>query len=297
MSDASSRGARVLRFGAGRPTAMLSIVIPCHNEAENVGQVAVDLLPVAALLASTRPVEIVFVNDGSTDHTQSVFESLCAYDLPRNVQGRVVAHRRNLGLGAALRTGFGAATGSIIVTTDCDATYRFQEIPALLSRLTDDMDVVTASPYHPDGGVADVPQYRLILSRGSSWIYRRLVGRHVHTYTALFRAYRRSVLEQVPFSSNGFLAGTEILVNAMRAGYGVAEYPTVLHARVRGVSKARLARTIMAHLTFQFRILWASLSRRARWVTEQPARARPALRPAGAAAAAGGGMRARGQRS
>jgi dolichol-phosphate mannosyltransferase len=266
---------------------MLSIVIPCYNEADNAPTVASDLFPIAATLAERTPVEIIFVNDGSSDDTQSAFEALCQRVKHPKVQARVIAHDRNRGLGAALRTGFGAAKGDVIVSTDSDATYRFTEIPALLDRLTDDVDVVTASPYHPEGGVANVPQYRLVLSKGSSFLYRRLIGKHVHTYTALFRAYRRRVLETTPFSSDGFLAGTEILVNAMLAGYKVAEYPTVLHSRVIGTSKAKLARTIRAHLIFQGRILAAQVGlRRERWVAERPDIAVPALTPAPAAAAA-----------
>jgi dolichol-phosphate mannosyltransferase len=261
---------------------LISIVVPCYNEAANGPRVAAGLMPVAKSLTSRGPVEIVFVNDGSADDTDAVFGELCAHHRSETLACRVVSHDVNRGLGAAIRTGFAAARGQYIVTTDCDATYRFEEIPALLARLAESIDVVTASPYHPNGGVAHVPAYRLVLSRGTSWIYRRLVSREIHTYTALFRAYRRHVLEQVPFSSTGFLAGTEILVNAIRAGYRVAEYPTVLHARVGGVSKARLARTIAAHLTFQSRILWASLTRRRRWIAERPDLARPALRPAGA---------------
>jgi len=59
----------------------------------------------------------------------------------------------------------------------------------------------------------------------------------------------------VTFESNGFLAGTELLVKAMLAGYRVVEFPAVLYARVFGVSKAKLARTILAHLKFQMRVL------------------------------------------
>jgi dolichol-phosphate mannosyltransferase len=71
----------------------------------------------------------------------------------------------------------------------------------------------------------------------------------------LLRAYRRRVVDNVPFESDGFLAGTEILVNGILMGYRAAEYPTVLHSRAFGVSKAKIARTIRAHLGFQARVL------------------------------------------
>jgi len=103
--------------------------------------------------------------------------------------------------------------------------------------------------------VAGVPAYRLVFSRGCSAIYRLLVDWRVYTYTCLLRAYRRKVIERVPFESNGFLAGTEVLVNGMLMGYRVAEYPAVLYRRVYGVSKAKLMCTVLAHLRFQFRVL------------------------------------------
>jgi dolichol-phosphate mannosyltransferase len=158
-------------------------------------------------------------------------------------------------LGAALRTGLTASRGQLVVTTDSDGTYRFTGIPEMMSYLTPDVDIVTASPYHPKGGVAGVPKYRLVLSQGASMMYRVLVDYRVYTYTALFRAYRRQVIDQIQFQSDGFLGGTELMVKAMLTGYRVTEYPAVLHRRVFGTSKAKLARTIKAHLRFQGRIL------------------------------------------
>jgi dolichol-phosphate mannosyltransferase len=257
---------------------MLSIVVPCYNEADNAPTVERDLLPVARSLATDGPVEIVFVDDGSTDDTLATFEALCARNAGPDLLLRVVPHDRNRGLGAALRTGLRAAHGDVLITTDCDATYRFHEIPPLLARLTPDVDIVTASPYHPDGSVENVPQHRLVLSKGSSALYRVLVDWRVHCYTALFRAYRRRVLQTARLSSDGFLAGTEILVNAMLAGHRVVEHPTTLHARVMGTSKAKLLRTIKAHLRFQARLLGVRLKlSSSTWVAERPSLATPVI--------------------
>jgi dolichol-phosphate mannosyltransferase len=233
----------------------LSIVVPCCNEIENVPKLEQELLPVAVELSKSRSTEIVFIDDGSSDGTWEALLGRFGNGQESPVAFKFEKHPSNRGLGAALRTGFGAASGKVIVTTDSDGTYRFCEIPALLSLLTPDVDIVTASPYHPRGGVAGVPAYRLVLSRGSSTIYRLLADRRVYTYTSLFRAYRRRVIETVPFASDGFLAGTEILVNGMLMGYRTAEYPAVLHARVGGTSKAKLVRTILAHLSFQWWVL------------------------------------------
>jgi dolichol-phosphate mannosyltransferase len=236
----------------------LSIIIPCYNEADNVPKLRDEFFPVVAELAKTRSVEMIFVDDGSKDNT---FEALNAAFGSRDDVAhlraaiRIERHAVNKGLGAAVRTGFAASRGEVVITADSDGTYRFETIPALLEALTPDLDIVTGSPYHPKGHVQNVPEYRLVLSKGSSLIYRLLVDWHMHTYTALFRAYRRSVIERVSFENNGFLSGAELLVKAILLGYKVGEFPTTLYSRVFGTSKAKIARTIRAHLGFQWRIL------------------------------------------
>jgi dolichol-phosphate mannosyltransferase len=233
----------------------LSIIIPCFNEVDNITKLQKEFLPVALELAKTRSVEIIFVDDGSKDGTLYALKEMLGTMGELPVEIHFERHETNRGLGAALRTGLAASCGQVVVTTDSDGTYKFSEIPRLLSYLTPDVDIVTASPYHPEGDVAGVPVYRLILSQGSSAIYRVLVDWRVHTYTCLFRAYRRQVVEKVTFESDGYLAGTELMVKAMLMGYQVAEYPAVLHRRMFGISKAKLIRTILAHLGFQRSIL------------------------------------------
>jgi len=231
----------------------LSIVIPCYNEVENVAKIKNELLPIVTEMARTQSLELIFVDDGSSDGTlealKTTFEPLDGISL------KFERHMTNRGLGAALRTGFAACAGLEVVTTDSDGTYQFSCIPELLSRLKEGADIVTASPYHPDGNVVGVPGYRLVLSRGSSLIYRILVDWRIHTYTCLFRAYRHEVIEEFNFQSDGFLGGTELLVKAMLHGRRVIEYPAVLYRRVYGSSKARILRTILAHLQFQGRVL------------------------------------------
>jgi dolichol-phosphate mannosyltransferase len=110
-----------------------------------------------------------------------------------------------------------------------------------------------------------VPGYRLILSKGSSMIYRILVDRHIHTYTCLFRAYKREVVDKIKFESDGFLAGTELMVKAMLKGYRVKEYPAALYRRAFGTSKAKIMRTINAHLKFQGEVLLVRMKLKPMW--------------------------------
>ncbi|MCC6177934.1 MAG: glycosyltransferase family 2 protein [Chloroflexi bacterium] len=240
----------------------VSIVIPCRDEAENVPLLKRELHPVVAELRRTLEVEIVLVDDGSTDGTGDLLESAFLDD----TQVRVVRHERGMGPGAAIRTGFAHSTGAIAVTTDCDASYPFALIPNLIGLMSHGVDIVTASCYHPLGGVENVPAYRIFLSRAASHIYQTLLDRRIHTYTCLFRAYRREVIECVEFQADGFLGVTELLANAILAGFTVRELPCVLRARRYGASKARVARIIASHLMFQWGLLSDGRLRRGRSV-------------------------------
>ncbi len=235
----------------------ITLIIPAYNESEGVAQTAAALRPVLERMRSTNQVEVVFVNDGSRDET----EPLLRQEFSDDPEIRIVPHEVNRGLGAALRTGFQHASGDVIVTTDFDGTYDFSSIPQLLAPLASEgADIVTASPYHPQGKVEGVPRYRLLFSFGASLLYRILVNWHIHTWTSLFRAYRRSVTDAIQFESNDFLAGTELLVKAVLAGFRVAEYPTTLKVRTFGQSSIRIARVTLLHLRFQARLLWATIT-------------------------------------
>jgi len=242
-----------------QPLETLSIVIPCFNEEEALPQLE-QRLPEVLDKLKTRyaSVEVLLVDDGSTDRTLSLLRERFGHD----ARFRILVHGQNQGLGAALKTGFAASRSEVIVTTDADGTYEFGEILGLTALLTSDVDVVTASPYHPEGGVDGVPAYRLILSQGASLIYRLMLDLHLHTYTAMFRAYRRRVLDEVSFQSPGYLAMAELLSNALLHGFRVLEFPTVLHVRKYGQSKAKVARILRDHLLFQAGLLPRALARR-----------------------------------
>ncbi|MBI4349623.1 MAG: glycosyltransferase [Elusimicrobia bacterium] len=228
----------------------LSIVVPMFNERAGISRFRKQLTYALELLADQKglgreDIEVIVVDDGSRDGTAELLSEMSRED------GFVVrTHLENRGLGAALRTGVNAATGDVIVTADADCTYPLSEIPKLLELLDGSTSIVTASPYHPLGGVDGIPLWRLMLSRSLSLLYSALLWRRIHTWTAVFRAYRRVALEAVPCWSTGFVAVTEMLVLPMLAGHRVREHPTVLHRRMFGVSKMRTVRVIGEHLRF-----------------------------------------------
>jgi dolichol-phosphate mannosyltransferase len=232
--------------------ADLSIVIPCYNESDSLEELAVQLDPVLTGLRQARTVELLFIDDGSTDDTYARLQAIFG---PRPGV-TIVQHGRNRGLAAALRTGTAHTTGRLIVFMDSDCTYPPSTIPGLLGCMTPDVDIVTSSAYHPGGGVDGVPAYRLLFSRGASALYRLLVDPRIHTWTAMYRAYRREVLEAVETHTTGFVVMAELLVEAILRGYRVAEYPTVLHVRRYGQSKARVWKITREHLRFQAQIVW-----------------------------------------
>lgn len=230
----------------------LSIIVPCCNEEDAVRLLPERLFPALEWLKGRFDIEVILVDDGSTDGTWDHLRALAESNSPGVI--RLERHPRNLGLGAALRTGQRAARGQILVTLDADGTYPFSIIEPLVEAIEAGADVVTASPYHRAGGVEGVSGLRLLFSRGASLCYRALVDRRIATYTAMARAYRAEVLGEAISDADGFLHVAMTLVEARRRGARVVEVPAVLRRRDVGVSKARIARITRAHLRYLWRI-------------------------------------------
>ncbi|MEM7555304.1 MAG: glycosyltransferase [Cyanobacteria bacterium P01_A01_bin.84] len=222
----------------------ISIIIPCFNEAEGIASLKKKLLPILRKLSSTYCVEVICVDDGSMDDTFSQLE----YHFGE--QAQIIRHPKNKGLSAAIKTGIIQATGNIICTIDSDCTYHPEQLLGVLDLFYGDIDIVTASPYHPQGRVINVPGWRLFLSKGLSNIYKIVLPQKLYTYTSMFRAYRREVLENVPITYPGFLGLVEIVAEAMLKGYKVAEYPAELSRRAFGQSKLRVMKVIWSHLKY-----------------------------------------------
>lgn len=189
--------------------------------------------------------DVLFVNDGSTDQTAQMLD-----EAARNFDwARVVHHDGNKGLGAAVRTGFEHATTSeVVCTIDSDGTYPPERLPDFVRLIVEGADIVTASPWHPDNREAEGGFHRIFLSRSVSLCYRILTGTKLYTYTALFRAYRREVLQGLVIESNGFSAVTEILIKLLGNKCKVAEVAMPLKPRELGVSKMSTLKAIQGHL-------------------------------------------------
>ena len=222
----------------------ISIIVPCFNESEGIESLNKKLMPVLTKLRLVRSVELILVDDGSTDDTSLKLEQYFGQI------AQIIRHPKNKGLSAAIQTGLMYSRNNIVCTIDSDCTYDPQHLIEVLDLMRADVDIVTASPYHPKGHVKNVPGWRLFLSKGLSLLYRLILPQKLYTYTAMFRAYRREVLETVPITYPGFLGLVEILAEAMLRGYKVVEYPAELSSRIFGQSKLRVTRVIWNHLNY-----------------------------------------------
>jgi dolichol-phosphate mannosyltransferase len=224
----------------------LSIVIPMFNEAENV---EATLRRVEEAMASFQgDYEIIPVNDGSLDDTLELLKRLAL----QNERMRVVSYPKNIGRGMALRKGFEASGGKIVVSIDADLSYDPHYILDLVNTLkaAPDIDVVLASPYMPGGGAEDVPAHRLWVSKLGNKILRYALPNRIHTSTGIFRAYRKRVLDSLELESDGKEIHLEILSKAMALGYRVTEVPVILRGRRKGRSKFKFKKTATSHLVF-----------------------------------------------
>lgn len=222
----------------------LSVIIPLFNEFDGIPQLKEKLIPVLDRLASKHSIELILIDDGSTDGTYARLQEFFG----KTPRARLIRHEKNLNLGAAIRTGSEAATSDWLVFLDSDCTYAPEIIDKLAEELRTGADLATASPYHPLGKVVGVPGYRLWLSKGLSMIYRFLLKKQIYTYTAMVRAFRKSVYPILRSEKNDFSSVAEMMLKALSANLIVREVPAVLEIRRYGSSKMRLVRVILAHI-------------------------------------------------
>ncbi len=237
----------------------LSVVVPCYNEEAGIAQLHERLLPVLDTVAQRYPVELLLIDDGSSDDTNRLLHE--AFD--SRPGARVIRHERNLNLGGAIRTGIRESKGDWIAFLDSDCTYDPGLLEPMLAEMERGADLVTVSPYHPHGRVDGVPAYRLLLSKTLTAMYRTILRKQVYTYTALARIYRRSICERIASPAFDFTALAEMMLKALKQNLRVVEVPAVLSVRRFGESKMKTARVIRAHLTLLRRLLVEPASFRA----------------------------------
>jgi polysaccharide deacetylase family protein (PEP-CTERM system associated) len=252
------------RLAAARPPSgtglagsrAITLVVPCFNEADGLAYLKNTLQSVEKRLGDHYDMRFVFVDDCSTDGTYAGLQQ--TFGARHNC--KVLRHDVNGGVAAAIMTGIKASDTEIVASIDADCSYDPHELAGMIPLLTDDVDLVTASPYHPEGGVLNVARWRLFLSRSLSGIYRRVLHNKLHTYTSCFRVYRRSAALRVPISERGFLGVAEFIGRLDLSGSRIVEYPTTLEVRMLGRSKMRVVQTIAGQLGLLNKLIMVRMS-------------------------------------
>lgn len=235
----------------GENLTPISIVIPCYNETESLPYLAKTLASVETRLNDIGfTSELIFVDDKSQDDTIKTIKSLFG-DRP-NVQ--LLEHEANKGVAGGIMTGMRAARTEFVCSIDCDCTFDPHELVKMLPLMKDGVDMVTASPYHKDGGVQNVPGWRLMLSKGASVLYRLVLPTKIASYTSCFRVFRRSAMLDINPTAPGFHGVPEMLGLLDLKGGKIVEFPTVLAVRLFGASKMKTAKTVIGTIKLLMRL-------------------------------------------
>ncbi len=213
---------------------MLSIVIPVFNEDESLEQLHQELNEVAA--ANGYQLDVVFVDDGSTDKSWELIRRLAASD-PR-VRG--IRFRRNFGKAAALSAGFTHARGELVMTLDADLQDDPHEIPNFLAEMEKNLDVVSGWKQ-----VRHDPWHKVWPSRVFNWMVSTLTGVKLHDHNCGMKCYRREIFGEVRLYGE---LHRFVPVLAAARGYRVGELVIGHRPRQFGRSKYGLTRFVKGFL-------------------------------------------------
>jgi glycosyltransferase involved in cell wall biosynthesis len=211
---------------SGRPRPSVSVFFPCYNDERSIGALVREAD--AQLRCAADDYEIIVVNDGSRDGSAAVLAELAA-SMPRL---RVVTHDVNRGYGAALRSGFTAASKELVFYTDGDGQYDVKELPIMLVLLTDDTDFVNGMKM-----VRSDPAYRVFAGNLHKFVTRWAFWLPIDDVDCDYRLMRRSVLDRIELHSNSGSICVELVKRAQRAGARFRQVSVRHYARQFGSSQ------------------------------------------------------------
>ena len=201
-----------------------SIIVPLFNEEENI-------FPLVQTITKTvgeNPnfLEIVLVDDGSTDATATLALNLAEQDS----RIRLVRLEANRGLGAALTAGLSAARGDFVLYTDADLPFDFTLIPQLLALANENCVVSGYRLNRGEGG------RRWVLTKVYNALIRLFFGFALRDVNFACKIFPQRFLRAAEFNSAGSFIDAEILLESRRHGLNIVEYPLVYYPRTRGLS-------------------------------------------------------------
>jgi len=210
-------------------TPELSVVIPVHNEAENVTPLTKRL---TCVLEDYGPMfEVIFVEDGSSDNTFDCLRALHAAD----ERVKILRFTRNYGQTAALQAGFHHAKGQIVVAMDGDLQFHPEDLPRLVDTLNEGYDIVSGWRDRSSD-----PTSRTLPSRVANWMMAAVSGVQMRDFGSTFKAYRRDMLQHLKLYGE---LHRFIPALASRFGARMIEVPVEWSPRLHGKSHYGLSRT------------------------------------------------------
>jgi glycosyltransferase involved in cell wall biosynthesis len=209
---------------------LLSIIVPLFNEAENIIPLYEQVIGISPALGCN--LEIVLVNDGSTDGSRAILDDLAS----RDGRVKVIHFRRNFGQTTAIMAGIDYSSGDVLIPMDGDLQNDPRDIPKLLAKLQEGYHV--CSGWREDR--KDHPLKRNLPSRIANRLISTISGVHLHDYGCSLKAYRREVIKGVKLYGE---MHRFIPIYATWQGARVAEIPVTHHPRIHGKTKYGLERT------------------------------------------------------
>lgn len=227
----------------------LSIIIPAHNEQDNITGV---LSKIEESLDIDY--ELIVVNDHSIDATAELVKTISLqYD---NI--RLIENELEKGFANALKTGFNAVKTEVVIPVMGDLCDDLSTIKIMLQKINDGYDVVCGARYIKEGARLGGSRLKGFLSSfaGKSLYY--LLGIPTHDIANAFKMYRKKVINSVDIKSRGFEISMEIPLKAYYLGFKITEVPTVWKERTKGKSSFKIFRLLPAYIKLY---LWAIFKR------------------------------------
>jgi len=232
----------------------LSIVIPVHNEAENIGPTLDALATIVRV-----PAEVLIVFDEETDSTLPVVAALAP---PPLVEYRPVRNTLGRGPANALKAGFAAARGEAVIVMMADLSDDVRAVSPMLRRFADGYDLVSGSRYMRGGEQVGGPWLKTRLSRLAG-LSLSFFGLPTCDPTNSFKLYRTQRLRELSLdTADGFEINLEIIAKAIRHGWRITEVPSRWVDRVAGRSKFKLWRWLPRYIRWYGHALAALASSR-----------------------------------